>query len=358
MSESGKQRAGGLGRGSSANGRAPTVIDVARVAGVGKTTVSAVVHGREHVAPELRERVLAAIEELSYRPNISARNLKLRRTDVIGVAAGDLLDPFNAEITAYMERQAAHHGLKILLTTSGMDHAHLGAVRDLMSHPVGAVLFIGAAVPAGLAKLSDPRVPFIFVTQRSKLGPSITVDNLCGGELATSHLIELGHRRIVYLNVGYGPLSSQDYRARLAGYRRALKRSKASISEQVVRLAPSSTPEQRREALVEMLTSRKRPTAIFAATDQTALELMQLARELQLDVPEDVSIVGFDNIAFAAYSAVALTTIAQPIEELAYRAVDIAKTTLDGGTPAPGMAALEPTLVVRRSTAPPRPTRA
>lgn len=334
------------------------MIDVARLAGVGKTTVSAVVHGREHVAPELRERVLAAIEELSYRPNISARNLKLRRTDVIGVAAGDLLDPFNAEITAYMERRAAHHGLKILLTTSGMDQAHLGAVRDLMSHPVAAVLFIGAAVPSELAKLSDPRVPFIFVAQRSKLGPSITVDNVRGSELATSHLLELGHRRIVYLSVGYGPLSSQDYRARLAGYRRALKRSKASISEQVVRLAPSSSPEQRREALIEMLTSRKRPTAIFAATDQTALELMQLAREVRLDVPGDVSIVGFDNIVFAAYSTVALTTIAQPIEDLAYRAIDIAKTMLEGNAPVSDTAVLEPVLVVRSSTAPPRSSRA
>ncbi|HEV7942901.1 MAG TPA: LacI family DNA-binding transcriptional regulator [Solirubrobacteraceae bacterium] len=334
------------------------MIDVARLAGVGKTTVSAVVHGRAHVAPELRERVLAAIEKLSYRPNISARNLKLRRTDVIGVAMGDLLDPFNAEITAYMERRAAHHGLKILLTTSGMDQAHLRAVGDLMSHPVAAVLFMGAVVPTDLAKLSDPRVPFIFVSQRNKLGPSITVDNLRGGELATSHLLELGHRRIVYLSVGYGPVSSQEYRARLAGYRRALKRSKASIAEQVVRLAPSLSLEQRREALVEILTSRRRPTAIFAATDQTALELMQLARDLHLDVPEDISIVGFDNIAFAAYSTVALTTIAQPVEDLACRAVDIAKTMLDGGAPVPGTAALEPTLVVRRSTAPPRSLRA
>jgi LacI family transcriptional regulator len=331
------------------------VIDVARLAGVGKTTVSAVVHGREHVAPELRERVLHAIEQLSYRPNVSARNLKLQRTDVIGVAAGDLLDPFNAEITAYIERRAAHYGLKMLLVTSGLDGARTGAVRSLLGHPVAAVIFIGAAVPSEIEQLADPHVPFIFISRENELGPSLVVDNMRGGDLATSHLIALGHRRLAYVSVGFGPMSAQEDRARLAGFRRALKRSSGAIaSQQVVRLR-SPSPGKQREALTTLLTEREASTGIFAASDRTALELIQRGHELGLHVPRDISIIGFDNIAIAAYSSVALTTVAQPIEELATRAVDIVVAAM-AGTPLPPVLRFEPVLIVRSSTAKPRAT--
>ncbi len=327
---------------------------MARLAGVGKTTVSAVIHGREHVAPELRDRVLEAIERLSYRPNISARNLKLQRTDVIGVVVGDLFDPFNAEITARVERRAARSGLKVLLTTSsGGVGMHIDSVRALMGHPVTAVIFIGTGGPWGLAKLIDPHVPLIFVAHRSELGPSIAVDNVRGGDLATSHLIALGHRRLAYVSTGFGPLDPEDDEARLAGYWRALEqRSEGTVQQRVLRLG-SFSPERRREAIAALLASSERPTGIFAATDTVALELMQRAYEAGLRVPADLSIVGFDNIAFASHEIVSLTTVGQPIEELADRAIEAVVQALDGAAAPPRTVLLDPALIVRRSTAAP-----
>jgi LacI family transcriptional regulator len=334
--------------------RPPTVIDVAQLAGVGKTTVSAVIHGREHVAPELRARVLDAIERLAYRPNISARNLKLRRTDMIGVVVGDLFDPFNAEITAYVERYAARSGLKVLLATSGEgDLARAETIAGLIGHPVAAVLLIGTGGPPALARPDERHVPLIFVAHQSKLGPSIVVDNVRGGELATLHLIELGHQRLAYVSAAFGPLTPEDDEARLAGYRRALEQAEYPVSDQVVLRLGSISPARQRAALTKLLSAPRRPTAIFAATDTTALELMQRASELRLRVPADVSIVGFDNISVAAHDMVALTTVAQPIEELAKRAIALAVAVSDGTGTRPGDVELEPVLMVRRSTGPP-----
>lgn len=337
------------------------MIDVARLAGVGTTTVSAVVHGREHVAPELRERVLEAIEQLSYRPNVSARNLRLQRTDVIGLVVGDLLDPFNAELTAHVERCAARSGLKVLLATSGEDEltyadvVSVDVVRGLMGHPVAAVLLVGTAGPPDLAKLADPHVPLVFVAARNgQLGPSIEVDNVLGGELATSHLIGLGHRRLAYVSgVGFGPMTEADEEARLAGYTSALERVERKAVKHCELQLGSIARKERQAALATLLASPQRPTGVFAASDTTALELMQRAHELGLRVPADLSIVGFDNISLAGYESIALTTIAVPIQELARRAIDVVMDTLDGAGTSAGTVLLEPELIIRRSTAAP-----
>ncbi len=325
------------------------MIDVAQLAGVGKTTVSAVIHDREHVAPELRTRVLDAIERLGYRPNISARNLKMRRTDVIGVVVGDLFDPFNAEITAYVERYAARGALKVLLTTSGEgDLARTEAVAELIGHPVAAVLLIGTGGPPEIDRLADRHVPLIFVAHESDLGSSIVVDNVRGGELATRHLIELGPRRLAYVSAG--PLAREDDEARLSGYRRVLAQANHVASDQrELRLGSISRPK-RHEALAELLRAPRRPTAIFAAEDILALELMQVASESGLHVPADVSIVGFDDISIAAHDLIALTTVSQPFEELL-----LTLKCLDGAQRRVGSIAqrLAPALMVRRSTAPP-----
>jgi LacI family transcriptional regulator len=336
------------------------VIDVARLAGVGTTTVSAVVHGREHVAPELRERVLEAIEQLSYQPNVSARNLRLQRTDVIGLVVGDLLDPYNAELTAHVERCAARSGLKVLLATSGEDEltyadvVSVDVVRGLMGHPVAAVLLVGTAGPPDLAKLADSHVPLVFVDARNgQLGPSVEVDNVLGGELATSHLIGLGHRRIAYVSgVGFGPMTEAEDEARLAGYTSALERVEGKAVKHRELQLGSIARKERQAALTALLALPQRPTGIFAASDTTALELMQRAHELGLRVPADLSIVGFDNISLAGYELIALTTVGVPIQELARRAVDVVMDTLDGGASA-GAVLLEPELIIRRSTAAP-----
>lgn len=337
-------------------GRAPTVVDVAREAGVSKTTVSAVIRGRTHVAPQLRERVLAAVDALGYRPNATARYLRLQRSDILGLVVGDLLDPFISEMTAHIEKHAAAKGFKVLLATSGGDRdAKAEGVRNLLEHPVAGVIFVAFSGDERMVRMVGPETPAIFVAIPSDVGPSITVDDAKGGDLATSHLVELGHRRIGYVSTNtLGPEPEID-EARATGYRQALRRAGLVHSDDLeLRLGPMPGG-QRKARMRELLAAPDRPTAVFAASDNTAVELMECARELGLRVPDDVSVVGFDNVQLAAIEMISLTTVAQPIEEFARLAVAMVTSPLeDRAELPPTTTVLPPKLVVRNSAAPPR----
>lgn len=336
-----------------AGSRAPTVIDVARLAGVSKTTVSAVIREQTHVSAGMRERVLEAIDKLGYRPNLSARSLKLQRTDVLGVVAGDFFDPFSAELTAHIERHAAARGYRILLATTGGDpEAEERAVESLLEYRAAALMFIAFSGDWQILRLVPAQTPAIFIAYRNAHGPSIAVDDEKGGELATSHLVELGHRRIAYVSTTFAGQPELDA-ARLNGYRRALQRANIAASDELVRRVGRMPPQERRRVLRELLSGAGRPSAAFAASDITAVELMECAHRLELRTPTDLSIVGFDDIALAGLEMVSLTTVAQPIEEFARLGVGAAIAGLDASLPKLETRLIEPKLVVRRSTAPP-----
>jgi LacI family transcriptional regulator len=333
--------------------RAPTIIDVAKRAGTSKSTVSNVLQGKEHVESSTRARVLEAIEELGYRTNVAARHLR-QRPQVLGVVVGDLRNPFHAEIAALIEQfaGAAQHTI-LLVTTSGSAAQEAARVEALVEHRVAAVLFVAFSGDESVLAAIPPDTRRLFVSFRSPGGRSISVDERLGARLAVEHLLSLGHERIAYVFTSLEHEPRTD-KARFDGYRRTLKAHGVSAGDlPAVRLVGEApTPvEVVRAELTTLLTGPDRPSAVFAASDFTAIEVMEAADAVGLEIPRDLSVVGFDDIAITGLSRIALTTVAQPMVELAKRAVQCA---IEEPIDVHGKdVLLEPRLVIRRSTAAP-----
>lgn len=337
----------------SAPGRLPTIRDVARFAGVGKTTVADALQGRGRVAADTRERVLAAAEQLGYHAHMGARDLTRRRTEVIGVVTGDFFDPFIGELTGRLEQRAAARGFRVLLSTAGSDlREEKSAIMSLLEYRVAAIVLVAFTGDQQMLDTIGEHIPVVCMGYEGPCGVSVGIDERRGGDLATTHLIDLGHRRIAYLSAALLP--GQVDRDRRYGYRRALRRARITPAKELVLRLPPVSEEQRQELIRELLTQPEHPTAVFCASDITAIEVMSCASRLRLRVPRDLSIVGFDDILLARTPMIALTTIAQPAAELARRGIDAAASLIEDPHAELPAVRLEPQLVVRRTTAPPR----
>ncbi len=332
--------------------RLPTIRDVARVAGVGKTTVSDALRDRGQIAPATRQRVLLVAKQLGYHTHLGARGLTRRQTEVIGIMVGDFFDPFIGELTGRLEQHAAARGFRVLLSTAGPDlREEESAVVSLLEHRVAAVILVGFTGDQRVLDSIGAHMPVVYMGYQSRSGVSIGMDEKRGGDLATAHLIGLGHKRIAYVSAALLPRHID--RDRLHGYRRALRRARmSSAKELVLRVGPTSE-EKRQELIRRQLSQPQRPTAIFAASDITAIEVMSCAHELKLQVPRDLSIVGYDDILLARTPMIALSTIAQPAAELASRAIDAAVALVDDPDARLQSTLIEPRLIVRKTTAPP-----
>lgn len=297
--------------------------------------------------------MLAAAAALGYRPHIGARDLGRRRTEVIGVVAGDFFDPFVGELTGRIERQAAARGFGILLSTAGSDlRDEDAAIASLLGHRVAAIVLVAFSGDSRALDQIDVHTPVICIGCVNRDHVSIRMDDRRGGELAAAHLVGLGHQHISYLSAALLP--AQVDRDRLQGYRRALRRVGIDPAEDLLLRMPPVPEEQRRALIRELLSGPQRPTAVFAASDITAIETMACASELKLRVPRDLSIVGFDDITLARTPMIALTTIAQATAELAGQGVDAAISLIEDPQSRPRSVRVEPQLIVRRTTAPPR----
>ena len=327
----------------------PTIRDVARLAGVSKTTASDALQGRGRVSSETRARVEEAAAALRYRPHAGARDLTRRRTEAIGLLVGDFFDPFNAEFTGHLEQHAAANGFRVLLATAGPDLRGEGvAISNLLEQRVSALILIAyTGDDAGLRSIGS-QTHVVSIGYSGSAETTIGLDDVTGASLAIEHLLGLGHTAIAY--VSGTMLSPATDTARRAGYQAALRG--AGIEPQDVlqcKIGARAHPE-RLTAVRTLLTAADRPTAVFAASDITAIEIMSCAAEIGFGVPNDLSVVGFDDMQLARVPMISLTTIAQPVEELARLSV---RAVIDHLTPGrtPESVTLEPRLVVRGSTA-------
>jgi LacI family transcriptional regulator len=338
---------------SSTSSHLPTILDVARVAGVGRTTASDALRGRGRIAPATRDRVLAAVEQLGYRAHVGARDMRRQRTEIVGVVVGDLFDPFCAELTAHIEQIASERGYRVLLATAGADlKAETKAIASLMEHRVAAVILISFTGDQSVRDTVGAHTPVVCIGYEGPHGVSIGIDDRRGGRLATEHLVQLGHRRIAYVSSSGVPHKTD--RDRRDGYRNALRGAGIPPDRRLV-LRLEAGPEQERYARMrELLSQPERPTAVFGVSDITALELMSCANGLGLRVPENLSVVGFDDIMMARMPMIALTTVAQPIAELAQRGVDTAIALIEEPDALTRAPRIEPELIVRCTTGPPR----
>jgi LacI family transcriptional regulator len=330
--------------------RRVTIGDVAAAAGVSVATVSKVINGRYGVAAQTLARVQAVIDELGYESSIVAQSLRSHRTNVIGIVVADI-EPFSAELLKGAARAVRGSGYELVVYSGGgLGRAQAGWERRYLSRVSGTLTDGTVLVTPTVVDVvnSAPVVAVDPHTGPSTL-PTVASDNLKGAITATEHLIGLGHRRIGFL-AGRPDLESA--RLREQGFRQAMAAAGLPAVPELVRIGgydQESAEEPVRQMLA--LPADRRPTAVFAANDVSALETMRVAAELGLRIPDELSVIGFDNIPESALIQPGLTTIEQPIQQMGYEAVRILIGLIDG-TAAPGddvRLTLPTALVVRQS---------
>lgn len=330
-------------------GRAPNIRDVARLAGVSHQTVSRVLNNHPSIRDSTRDRVLAVMDEVNYRPNRAARALVTSRSRTIGVLASQRSQYGPASMIQSIENASKDAGY--LVSTANLpdtsEESILAAVEHLLAQSVDGIVVIAPQVRVFRAiEDLDVRVPFVTVQSGGDLDDhSIGVDQVAGGRLATRHLIELGHRNIYHLA---GPQDWIEAEARMRGFL-------AEMSDQDV---PTTAPilgdwtaDFGYRAGVELMRVRDF-TAIFSSNDQMALGLIHAIRDEGYDVPRDVSIVGFDDIPEAPHFWPPLTTVRQDFDELGRRCVARLLGNLEVDTIGYS-GSIDPELIIRKSTGPP-----
>jgi LacI family transcriptional regulator len=331
------------------NPRRPTIHDVAARAGVSVATVSKAVNGRYGVASETVDRVLAAVSELGYASSLIASSMRSRTTGVIGVLVADF-EPFSAEILKGVG-EALRDSPYDLLAYSGSHGDREGWERRSLSRLSGTLIDGAIMVTPTVVNVAAD-VPLVAIDPHAGRAdlPIVECDSFGGAREATRYLIDLGHVRIGFI-AGRADLRSSI--ARDAGYRRALADAGIRFEPAYVG-AGRYEEETAREVAIEMLSRPDRPTAIFAANDISALAIIQVATELGLDVPGDLSIVGFDDIPEATRLSVPLTTVRQPMGRLGAEAVAMLLSLMRSEQPATTHLRLPTKLIPRATTAPPR----
>ncbi|TYB95314.1 LacI family DNA-binding transcriptional regulator [Micromonospora sp. WP24] len=327
--------------------RAAVMSDVARLAGVSHQTVSRVLNNHPSVRQETRERVLRAVHQLNYRPNALARGLAARRSKVIGVISFDTILYGPAATLLGVERaaRAAGYGINIV-TLERLDRSGVAAAIDALSEQsVAGVVLIAPMVSAAVAVHGLPTgVPAVLVEPGvdGEL-PSVSVDQVAGARLAVEHLLALGHETVVHIA---GPRDWLEARDRLEGWRLALETAGR-------RVPPVITGDWSPRAGYEIgqsLAERPDVSAVFCANDHQALGLLRALHQRRVRVPEDVSVVGFDDIPEAEYFTPPLTTVRQDFDEVGRRCVAALLDLLNGSVGDAHPSPVEPTLVVRASS--------
>ncbi|SDJ56827.1 LacI family DNA-binding transcriptional regulator [Streptomyces indicus] len=332
--------------------RPPTMADVARLAGVSHQTVSRVLGNHPNVRQETRAKVLRAIEEMGYRRNSSARALATRRTRTLGVVASDTTLYGPASTLFALEEAARAEGY--LVSTVSLRRLTVDKLSEALDHlSEGGVEGVVAIAPqrSAVEALAGLRYPFPVVTVGSGSGlgiPSVCVDQYAGACLATGHLLAAGHRQVWHLA---GPEDWQEAADRAAGWRATLE---AAGVEPPLMLRGDWSPQSGYRAGQELARrAGSGLTAVFVANDQMALGVLRALREAGVRTPEDVAVVGFDDIPESEFYAPPLTTVRQDFPAVGRQSIAMLLGLIEGcGPPGPAPIAIEPQLVVRASTFP------
>ena len=327
-----------------------TMQQVAAEAGVSVSTVSKVMNGRYGVSTETFRHVSEVVARLGYEASLVARSLRNHRTNVIGVLVADF-EPFSTEVLKGAADAIRGTGYELVAySAGGRVDEHVGWERRYLSRVMGTLVDGAVLVTPTVTDVQydGPVVAVDPHTGPSRL-PAVTADNLQGARLAVEHLLGLGHRRIGMVT-GRPDLISGELRER--GYREALTAAGLAVEEQLLE-AGGFEFEPAKQAARALLSLPDRPTAVFAANDLSALATVDAAAELGLDVPGQLSVVGFDNVPESALASPSLTTVDQPIRQMGRDALTMLVALIAGEELEQTHVTLDTTLVVRGSTAPP-----
>lgn len=326
--------------------------DVAERAGVSVGTVSNVLNHRDKVSPDAVRRVREAIAELGYVRNDAARQLRVGRSSTVGLVVLDVRNPFFTDLARGAEREAAQHGLSVILGNSDEDVDREAAYLDLFEEQRVRGILISPYREVGerLRRLRERGTPAVLVDRRSEDAQfsSVSVDDELGGRLAADHLIETGRRRILFTG---GPFDIRQIVDRHAGAQAAVGAA-AGVTLETVPTPAASVADGRATAdVIAARPAAERPDAVFAANDLVAMGVLQGLAGHGIAVPEDIAIIGFDDIDFASAAVVPLSSVRQPSELMGETALRILLDQIAEPDSDARHVAFEPELVVRASTA-------
>jgi DNA-binding LacI/PurR family transcriptional regulator len=328
--------------------------DVAKQAGVSVATVSRVLNASPHVSPNARRKVLRAVKALNFQPNRTAQRLRAKQSKVIGLIISDIQNPFFTSVVRGIEDVAYANGYSVVLCNSDEDPAKEKLYINVMRAETVAGVILASTTESNplVGELLDHRIPVIAMDRRIKNRSidSVLVSNLRGARAAVIHLIKQGHRRIGFIGM---PLTRTPGKERLAGYENALREHGLAVSRQFVRIADAKQLGGH-DATLELLSRQSNITALFVANNLMTLGALNAIRERGLKIPDDISLVGFDDMPWAALLQPPLTVVAQPTYELGKQAAELLLERLQKPDKPVTNVQLETTLIVRGSSGKPR----
>jgi DNA-binding LacI/PurR family transcriptional regulator len=328
----------------------PSIKDIARLAHVSHSTVSRALQNSPLVKAGTAEKIRKIAHESGYRASAVARGLVTRKTRTIGLVVTTIADPFTSEVVSGIDQAASAHGYSVFLADSGADpEREKRVVQTFAEQRVDGIVVTSSRVGAlYLPLLSEMRVPIVLINDQhpGAFVHSVMIANFEGSRAAANHLIALGHRRIGYIGDKFGYQSDTE---RFGGYRAALEAAGISVVPELA-VHGDGKPEEAMRAMESLLNLHEPPTAVCCYNDRTALGAMRQIRAHRLRVPDDISIVGFDDIFLAAYTDPPLTTIRQPMRNMGVLAME-SLFQLMSGEEKEIRIKVDPELVVRESTA-------
>ncbi|UYP07291.1 LacI family DNA-binding transcriptional regulator [Priestia megaterium] len=326
----------------------PTIYDVANEAGVSISTVSKVLNNTGSIAEKTRKRVRETMRELNYQPSVVASVKK--RIQTIGLLIPNIANPFMAEIARGIENHVKKYGFSLMIcSTDNNLKNEIEYISILKQKYVdGVIIATGLKENKAIKELLKAEIPVTLLSRdvASLAVDTVLVDDFLGGYQATEHLISLGHEKIAIITED---INFPTIQARVEGYKKALEEAGLEYDENLVFSNNTSVDEGNRSTR-ELLTSTSPPTAIFASTEFLAIGAIQGARELAVKVPEELSIIGFDNTVLSTICDPPLTTIAQPIQEMSQKVVELLVAEIENPKETKQRVVLSPRLVVRKST--------
>ena len=326
-----------------------TIKDVAKLAGVHPSTVSRVINDDPRISEKTKKKILLIVNKLRYTPNAIARGLKTKRTYTLGMLIPDITNPFFAEIARGVEDVANKNNFNVILCNTDdklkKERIYLQILRG--KRVDGLILGTAHVKDKSILELEMKKFPYILISRNIEgLDKNcIIVDDVEGGMMATEYLIKLGHRRIAHIT---GPLKTRSALNRLKGYKLALKKYKIKYQEELVEEGDFRI-KGGYQAMKKFLKLLEPPRAIFAANDLLALGAMQAIQKKNFHIPEDFSVVGFNDIELASFVYPALTTIRQPMLEMGELAVKMLLRIIEEGEFNQRRVILQPKLIIRES---------
>ncbi|EGS74190.1 substrate-binding domain-containing protein [Vibrio cholerae] len=327
-----------------------TMKDIARLAGVSTSTVSHVINKSRFVSDEIAERVNNAAQQLNYAPSALARSLKMNRTKTIGMLVTTSTNPFFGEVVKGVERSCYHQGYNLILCNTEGDNQRMKAsINTLLQKRVDGLLLMCSTLEGERLDVFDryPDIPIVVMDWGPILFASdkIQDNSLQGGYMAAKHLIECGHKEIGCIT---GPLIRHQAQMRYEGYKRALAEAGIAMNPDWI-VESDFECEGGYQAFEKLYQRGKLPSALFVSNDMMAMGVIQAASQRGLRVPDELSLIGYDDVHIAKFMTPALTTIHQPKYRLGKAAVDTLLYRLENPDTTAQVVQLEPTLVVRNS---------